>query len=86
MGVPTRESRMKRTVRTGSFEVIDEAGGRHTITEYTDLIENVSMDGTRETIKGLKSYKMPNGGHVNQLSDDMFAEVRTGKKLRRDPR
>lgn len=62
-----RESRV-----TGRFEVLDQRGQQHIITQRTDFIYVTYLDGTSPPPEpGLSEYLME-GRHVNKLDDHSF--------------
>lgn len=68
--------------KTGSVQVIDDTGTRHTITVFTTFLEDSDLSGERSWIPGLKSYKMSNGKHVNLLPDGSFQDIHTKRIMR----
>lgn len=66
------------------FRATDSDGKEYTVQEFRDYTTHRSLAGNEETIEGLSSFKLVDGGHVNWLGKTDFQIVGNGVKIRRN--
>lgn len=74
---------MEKKEKTGSFQVVDEAGISHTIIQYRIMVLIKPLGGPDEWIDNGRSFQTSTGHPVNPRRDGTFENVRTGQVLRR---
>ena len=66
---------------TGSFEAIDDNGGRHVIKIWTHCLETNLLDGGTAVVEGLKSLRTASGESVSPRGPGEWEIVMRGVRL-----
>jgi hypothetical protein len=72
----------KDTLRTGSVKVVDDAGHRLVVDEYTDALDDGTVSFPGAELVGMREYRLGDD-HCNVDKDGTFIVLRTGQRLRR---
>jgi hypothetical protein len=65
-----------------SMTAFNDAGNAYKIHVHRSRIGAGNLDNPDETVEGLASYRLTNGGAVNKVDDNTFQIVATGEVLR----
>jgi hypothetical protein len=74
---------MRRDIlRTGMVKVLDEAGHRLVVDEYTEVLDEGTVSFPGAELVGMHEYRLGDDP-CNVQADGSFVVVRTGQRLRR---
>ncbi|NYT81425.1 hypothetical protein H0A70_07970 [Alcaligenaceae bacterium] len=74
----------RKTVHTNRIQVLDEAGQRHVIDEYTDFFLVQSLDGPEKWERDLRRFKI-GGDPVNLVDAETFERPDLTARYKRVP-
>jgi hypothetical protein len=67
----------------GEFSATGADGRQYTVHEFRTYTHVAALSGATETLEGMPSFKLADGGHVNKVSNSELQIVATGVKLTR---
>lgn len=68
--------------RLNSEVMVDDEGREYVVDVYPAMIITGDLDGSRDLLHGLPTFRLPNGDAVNKLKDGNFQVVHSGQILR----
>jgi hypothetical protein len=74
---------MKEEKKVESFWVMSDSGDEYKINVYRTIIRVPRRGGNYGYAEGMERLATDDGDHVNEIDDDTFELVSTGKILRR---
>ena len=70
------------TIQTDQFFAIDNNGEKHTILEFTEIVDSASLGDTGSTLlDSSRAYRKSTGEHLNRVGEKEFVLVETGENL-----
>ena len=70
------------TIQTDQFLAVDSNGEKHTLLEFTELVDSASLGDTGSTLlDSTREYRKSTGEHLNRVGEKEFVLVETGENL-----
>ena len=70
------------TIQTDQFFAEDINGEKHTILEFTEIVDSASFGDTGSTLlDSARTYRKSTGEHLNRVGEKEFVIVATGENL-----
>ncbi len=70
------------SIQTDQFLAIDSYGEKHTILEFTELVDSASLGDTGSTLlDSTREYRKSTGEYLNRVGEKEFVLLDTGEKL-----